>query len=80
MAPIAWTSDTERSVPMGTLTKSTVLTCTGCGTTAPVPADRDHSELWDAGWRWLGTAGLFSCPPCPPVVVVDDLGRHLLPS
>ncbi len=48
-----------------------------CGASAPVPEDRDHRSLWDAGWRWIGSQGLFSCPDCPPVLVVDRQGRHL---
>jgi hypothetical protein len=63
----------------GTREKPTSLTCTRCGTTALLPEGRDHSALWDAGWRWIGSAGLFSCPSCPPVIVVDEQGRHVLP-
>lgn len=52
------------------------LTCTACAATAPLPEDRDHRGLWDAGWRWIGSLNLFSCPACPPVIVVDEQGRH----
>ncbi|MCA1223566.1 hypothetical protein [Streptomyces sp. 8L] len=53
------------------------ITCTTCKTAAAVPEDGDHSPLWDAGWRWIGTEKLFSCPDCPPLLLVDDQGRHL---
>lgn len=55
------------------------VVCTGCGGSA-VPEGRDYSGLWDSGWRWLATLGLFSCPGCPPVVLVDGEGRHLRPG
>lgn len=58
----------------------TAISCTRCSTTAEVPADGDHSALWDAGWRWIGSQNLYSCPACPPVVVVDAQGRHTLPT
>lgn len=54
----------------------TTITCTSCSATAPVPEDGDFSPLWQAGWRWLGSWELFSCPPCPPVVVERD-GLHV---
>jgi hypothetical protein len=59
------------------MSKPMTVTCTtdDCGTTANLPDDRDHSGLWDAGWRWIGL-GCISCPACPPVIVVDDQGRH----
>lgn len=56
--------------------RSLDITCTNCGTAAALPEDRDHSGLWDAGWRWIGSLDLFSCPGCPPAVLVDDQGRH----
>jgi hypothetical protein len=59
-------------------TRSTFLTCTNCQATAELPEDRNHSGLWDAGWRWIGTWELFSCPGCPPVIVVTEDGRHQL--
>ncbi|MFE2911389.1 hypothetical protein [Kitasatospora indigofera] len=59
--------------------KPTAIECTRCEVVADLPEDRDHSHLWDAGWRWIGTEGLFSCPECPPVVVVDEAGFHLRP-
>jgi hypothetical protein len=64
---------------MHTRWKSTAVTCTTCGVGAPLPKDRDHSVLWGAGWRWIGSQDLFSCPGCPPVIVVDEDGRHMLP-
>ena len=61
---------------MSTRTRLMVLTCTTCGDTADLPEDRDHRQLWAAGWRWIGTLELYSCPDCPQVVVVDQEGRH----
>jgi len=58
------------------MTARTTITCTRCSATAVVPDDGDFSPLWDAGWRWIGSWDLFSCPPCPPVVVVAADGRH----
>jgi hypothetical protein len=55
---------------------TTAVTCTRCKATALLPDDRDHSGLWDVGWRWIGSWNLFSCPTCPPVIVVDEQGRH----
>ena len=55
--------------------KPMTLTCTRCTATAALPEDRDHRGLWAAGWRWIGL-GVQSCPGCPPVVVVDEQGRH----
>jgi hypothetical protein len=57
--------------------KPTTVTCTRCAASAPIPEDRDHRPLWDAGWRWIGSQDLYSCPACPPVIVVDAEGRHL---
>ncbi|MEU3704675.1 hypothetical protein AB0E82_20600 [Streptomyces anulatus] len=57
--------------------RSTVVTCTLCGTTVPRPADVQWRPLWDEGWRWLGSQDLYSCPACPPVLVVDEQGRHV---
>lgn len=51
-------------------------TCTRCGATADVSDDRDHRPLWTRGWRWIGTQALFSRPPCQPVIVVTEDGRH----
>ncbi|WP_428957842.1 hypothetical protein [Streptomyces sp. cg35] len=61
----------ETSAPEG-------LSCTACGTTVPRPPHdgRSWAPLWDAGWRWLGSLRVFSCPACPPVVLVDADGRH----
>ncbi|MFE5847774.1 hypothetical protein ACFQ7N_39750 [Streptomyces niveus] len=64
---------------------STTIACTRCKTIAELPENRDHSALWDAGWRWIGSANLFSCPGCPPLLIVDGQGQHvrgpgLLPS
>ncbi|MEV5238535.1 hypothetical protein AB0K89_05405 [Streptomyces cinnamoneus] len=56
--------------------KPTTVTCTRCTATALLPEDRNHSRLWDAGWRWIGPE-LTSCPNRPPVLVIDDQGRHL---
>ncbi|WP_329204005.1 hypothetical protein [Streptomyces sp. NBC_01435] len=56
--------------------KPTAVTCTRCRASAPIPEDRDYRPLWEAGWRWIGSQNLFSCPPCPPVIVVDEQGRH----
>lgn len=61
---------------MSIRTRRTSVTCTACQTSADLPENRDHRGLWAAGWRWLGTLDLFSCPACPPVVVVDENGRH----
>ncbi|WP_282795796.1 hypothetical protein [Streptomyces sp. CC224B] len=60
---------------MSTLTRRMSIQCTACGETADLPSDRDHSALWDAGWRWIGP-DLISCPACPPVLVIDTRGRH----
>ncbi|EFL29446.1 hypothetical protein SSOG_09160 [Streptomyces himastatinicus ATCC 53653] len=59
--------------------KSASIVCTRCKWSALLPEDRDHSELWDAGWRWRGDpaerplrfaphAFVYSCPDCPPVL------------
>jgi len=56
--------------------KRTTITCTSCGTTTDVPADGNHRPLWEQGWRWIGSQDLFSCPPCPPVIMVTADGRH----
>ncbi|MFI9824573.1 hypothetical protein ACIHFC_29590 [Streptomyces sp. NPDC052013] len=56
--------------------KPLTVTCTRCQDTAQLPQDRDHCGLWDAGWRWIGSHQVFSCPACPPVVVVTEQGRH----
>ncbi|KFG02758.1 hypothetical protein [Streptomyces scabiei] len=56
--------------------KRTTISCSNCAVTADVPVDGDYRPLWEAGWRWIGSWELFSCPPCPPVVVVDQEGRH----
>jgi hypothetical protein len=56
--------------------KPTTVTCTTCHTTVPSPADSQWAPLWDAGWRWIGSQDLYSCPQCPPVILVQD-GRHL---
>jgi len=50
--------------------------CTRCHTTAEVPPDGNHAPLWDAGWRWMGSQKLYSCPTCPPVITVAPDGRH----
>ena len=54
------------------------LTCSTCGATTPKPGPCQYEPLWQAGWRWLGTHQVYSCPACPPVVLVDEKGRHLL--
>lgn len=59
------------------MSKPTSVSCTQCRASAPVPEDRDHRLLWAAGWRWIGP-DLTSCPDCPPVIVVDEQGCHLL--
>jgi len=46
-----------------------------CETAVPRPPDVQWEPLWDAGWRWLGTLGLYSCPDCPPVVAADEQDR-----
>ncbi|MDX3516111.1 hypothetical protein PV755_45700 [Streptomyces caniscabiei] len=56
--------------------KPTTITCTRCAAAVPVPEGRDHRPLWAAGWRWIGSQDLYSCPACPPVIVVDVEGRH----
>ncbi|MEV7681502.1 hypothetical protein AB0O64_23555 [Streptomyces sp. NPDC088341] len=61
-------------------TKPDTVTCTACGTQVPRPADVQWRPLWDAGWRWVGSQDLYSCPDCPPVIVVDDQGRHRSPQ
>ncbi|MER5302150.1 hypothetical protein ABT039_22205 [Streptomyces lasiicapitis] len=61
------------------MTKPMTVTCTNCGSAADLPENRDHAALWDAGWRWIGSA-LVSCPPCPPVLVIDGHGRHRRPQ
>ncbi|MFE9437034.1 hypothetical protein [Streptomyces sp. NPDC006640] len=53
-----------------------LMKCEACKTTVPRPDDCQFAPLWDAGWRWLGSLGLYSCPACPPVVVVDEMGAH----
>lgn len=52
--------------------------CTACEASVAKPADCQWRPLWEAGWRWLGTMNLYSCPECPPVVLVDEQGRHKL--
>lgn len=54
------------------------LTCSACRTSVPKPPDAQWRPLWDAGWRWLGTWKQYSCPDCPPVLVLDEQGRHRL--
>jgi predicted RNA-binding Zn-ribbon protein involved in translation (DUF1610 family) len=64
---------------MTSRTKRTILICTACGEVATIPKDRDHRPLWSKGWRWIGSQNLFSCPNCPPVVIVGADGKHYLP-
>ncbi|NUR01393.1 MAG: hypothetical protein HOY79_34160 [Streptomyces sp.] len=54
------------------------MVCGTCGAQVPRPAPGRFRPLWEAGWRWLGSLGLYSCPECPPVVVEQD-GRHVRP-
>lgn len=54
------------------------LICTACGARVPKPAPCQYRPLWDAGWRWIGSWKLYSCPDCPPVILVDEQGRHVL--
>ncbi|MGW2496218.1 hypothetical protein ACWCV2_17170 [Streptomyces pseudogriseolus] len=54
-----------------------MLRCSLCGTAVPKPAPCQWAPRWDEGWRWVGSLGLFSCPDCPPILVVDEVGRHL---
>jgi hypothetical protein len=54
------------------------LVCTARGAIVSRPAPCRFAPLWDAGWRWIGTQGLYSCPDCPPVLIVRD-GRHVRP-
>lgn len=56
--------------------KRTTITCTNCGATVDAPPDCQYRPLWEAGWRWIGSQDLSSCPTCPPVVVVTEEGRH----
>lgn len=51
--------------------------CTACGTAVKRPGAGQWAALWQAGWRWLGTLGLYSCPDCPEVVSVIADGRHV---
>jgi hypothetical protein len=52
--------------------------CSACQTSVPRPPAGRWARLWDAGWRWIGTWNLYSCPDCPQVIVVDEQGRHTL--
>ncbi|QKV98211.1 hypothetical protein HUT19_41555 (plasmid) [Streptomyces sp. NA02950] len=54
-----------------------MLKCGACGASTAKPAPAQYRPLWEAGWRWIGTLNLFSCPDCPPVVI-DERGRHRL--
>jgi hypothetical protein len=56
--------------------KPTTVICTLCAVAVPRPADAQWRPLWDAGWRWIGSQDLYSCPACPPVVEVDAEGQH----
>lgn len=60
--------------------KPTILICTACGEVATIPKNRDHRPLWAAGWRWIGSQDLNSCPGCPPVVIVGADGKHYPPG
>ena len=57
--------------------RRTSNTCTRCTATVDMPDDGNHAPLWDAGWRWLGSCDLVSCPNCPQVIVVTEDGRHV---
>lgn len=57
--------------------KPDVVTCTTCSKSVPQPPDVQWAPLWDAGWRWIGSADLFSCPDCPALLMVDEQGRHV---
>lgn len=54
------------------------LDCGTCGASVTRPAPARYAPLWEAGWRWLGSLSLVSCPECPPVVIEKD-GRHVRP-
>ncbi|MFD6825253.1 hypothetical protein ACFWC5_33595 [Streptomyces sp. NPDC060085] len=56
-----------------------IVTCTNCRASALQPESGQFAPLWDAGWRWIASMSLYSCPQCPPVVLVDALGRHQAP-
>ncbi|MFJ2780203.1 hypothetical protein [Kitasatospora sp. NPDC087315] len=60
------------------MSKSDAIVCTttGCENAAAVPEDRDHRPLWMAGWRWIGSQNLYSCPTCPPLLIEED-GAHV---
>ncbi|MDJ0464962.1 hypothetical protein [Streptomyces sp. H27-C3] len=60
--------------------RSTVVVCTRCAAEVPRPPDVQWRPLWDEGWRWIGSQNLFSCPACPPVILVDEQGRHRAPQ
>ncbi|MFE1206427.1 hypothetical protein ACFW5V_32590 [Streptomyces sp. NPDC058762] len=57
-------------------TDTETLRCSLCGTTVPKPPPVQWSPLWAEGWRWIGSQNLYSCPACPPVIVVDE-ARHV---
>lgn len=60
--------------------KPTILICTSCGEVTTIPKDRDYRPLWRQGWRWIGSQSLFSCPGCPPVLIVGADGKHYRPK
>lgn len=61
---------------MAAPTRSAFLTCTLCGTSVDRPAAGQWAGRWEEGWRWIGSQNLYSCPTCPPMILVADDGTH----
>ncbi|MGA5822158.1 hypothetical protein ACPC54_30365 [Kitasatospora sp. NPDC094028] len=74
-----------------TTSRDVVLSCSSCGAVEVLPpelVDPDderatykaactwHKSKWAAGWRWLGSLNLYSCPACPKLLVEKD-GVHV---